>query len=74
MALNNDDIAHLQSERHWYLERISEVKKGTFRITRTEHGKSVDDDAETLARFEDIVAGIERVLTIAKAEFDPGTE
>ena len=64
MPLNNNDIAHLLKERAWYLERLEEVRAGTYGIERRQNGELVDERHETERRFGDIIYSIEKVLEI----------
>jgi hypothetical protein len=70
MPLNNDDIAHLLRERAWFLERLEEVKAGTYGIERRQGGEIVDERHETGRRFGDIIYSIEKVLEIEGTKFD----
>ena len=63
MALTDEDIAHLQQQRFWYLERIQAIHDGTYNVTQMHLGEPVDPDHEgTLARFQEIVASLDNLL------------
>jgi hypothetical protein len=62
MAFDQKVIDHLRQERDWYVERVAEVKSGTYPVEHRILGEVVDDRAETLERFERIVENIDALL------------
>jgi hypothetical protein len=70
MALERNDIARLQEERNRYLKRIAQAKAGTYNVERRQQGVVVDDLAETLTRFEQIVEGTEALVADVGVRFD----
>ena len=70
MALPADDIDYLLDRRGWYLQQIAATNERISHAAEAGASGSLEEDAGTLARFQNIVATIEHALSVEGIKFD----